>query len=238
MAEAELLYTDPFDCRMAFVTMLESLTTSQNIVNKVATFAMDYKHFHEELYGCILDFILAQCPPLNRIAPLYVLDFICQASCKQRFDGYLSLLRKDLLNVFAAATEDQGVANIVHVKKVLNNWKNKRIFSESQLKESEQLLTSRDGNKNGDDKASRQSSTNITKNDIVKRIEEDRERHKRTREEVWMRPWDGTQEDGAVVNRDCIDDEEFCDAWETTSDLDSEDYEIMWREQCRLITST
>lgn len=58
---------------------------------------------------------------------------------------------------------------------------------------------------------------NITKEDILRRIEEDRERHKRLRESLWVVP--------------ANDDEwEFQHAWDNTSDLCDVDFEVMREE--------
>lgn len=57
----------------------------------------------------------------------------------------------------------------------------------------------------------------ISKEDILRRIEEDRERHKRLRESLW------------VVPRQDLDFE-FNQAWEETSDLGSDDFEVIREE--------
>lgn len=57
----------------------------------------------------------------------------------------------------------------------------------------------------------------ISKEAILRRIEEDRERHKRLRESLWVIPRDDS-------------DHEFNQAWEETSDLCSDDFEVMREE--------
>lgn len=57
----------------------------------------------------------------------------------------------------------------------------------------------------------------ISKEDILRRIEEDRERHKRLRESLWVIP-----------NHDA--DWEFNHAWENTSDLCDDDFEVIREE--------
>lgn len=61
------------------------------------------------------------------------------------------------------------------------------------------------------------SRQDITKEDILRRIEEDRERHKRLRESIWVIPTND-------------DNWEFSQAWENTSDLSEVDFEIMREE--------
>ena len=57
----------------------------------------------------------------------------------------------------------------------------------------------------------------ISKEDILRRIEEDRERHKRLRESLWVVPSGDP-------------DYEFTRAWEETSDLCEDDFEVMREE--------
>lgn len=57
----------------------------------------------------------------------------------------------------------------------------------------------------------------IGKEDILRRIEEDRERHKRLRESLWVVPPDD-------------EDYEFNQAWEETSALCDDDFEVIREE--------
>lgn len=61
----------------------------------------------------------------------------------------------------------------------------------------------------------------LDKKQIEQRIEEDRERHKRSREEIWAVP------DIPGVS---LDDGEFGKLWEETSDLGEDDYEFFEEE--------
>ncbi|KAL9556863.1 hypothetical protein MBANPS3_001650 [Mucor bainieri] len=60
------------------------------------------------------------------------------------------------------------------------------------------------------------TTDSFSKEDVLRRMEEDRERHKRLREEIWIRPAEESQ------------DAEFEEFWNTTETLDPEsDYEVM-----------
>lgn len=64
----------------------------------------------------------------------------------------------------------------------------------------------------------------ISKEDILRRIEEDRERHKKLRESIWVVPSDPK-------------DWEFKEAWEQTSDLCQDDFDMI-REDLALRTAS
>lgn len=62
------------------------------------------------------------------------------------------------------------------------------------------------------------------KKQIEQRIEEDRERHKRARENVWAVPKPGTVGPAGTI------DDEFDKLWEETSDIGEDDFEL-YREE-------
>jgi hypothetical protein len=49
---------DPFDIRMTFLDLMKKLTSSQQSVHKVASFAFQHRTFSEDLFGCIQDELL------------------------------------------------------------------------------------------------------------------------------------------------------------------------------------
>jgi len=91
------------------------------------------------------------------------------------------------------------------------------------------------------------SSSRLSRGDVIKRIEEDRERHKRLRERRWVQPVSHTptsqlpvlasflplHEDAGDQNSDQPDmplDIEFENEWETTSDWNEDDDEATVQE--------
>ncbi|RUS15185.1 CTD kinase subunit gamma CTK3-domain-containing protein [Endogone sp. FLAS-F59071] len=204
---------DPFECRLNFISLLNKLNASQQSIYKVASYAMRYRRQSEDLYSCILE-ELEKATINARLNILYVLDSLCIASQKSHFAGYVDLVRRDLQKVIIAVVPNdaKGSVNLASTKKVLANWKQKGIFPTSDIEQAERPLTTREI------KSQESSNDGFSKNDILKRMDEDRERHKRLREDVWIRPADETG------------DAEFEQAWSSTADLDDYDYEVMMLE--------
>jgi len=79
----------------------------------------------------------------------------------------------------------------------------------------------------GEEKVERQKRRRFSDSLIQQRMEEDRERHKRLRENIWQIP----------VPQPDNEDQEFEKAWEEASDLNSDDFEIM-REENEILASS
>ncbi|KAF9121337.1 hypothetical protein BGW39_010597 [Mortierella sp. 14UC] len=152
----------------------------------------------------------------TRMNIFYVLDSICHQSHKAGFSGYIDLIQKNLPRIIECVTPSgpKGNVNVAGTKKILELWRVRKLFSESALDKVEKPLLSRELGAN----APASFDTGFTKDDILKRMDEDRERHKRIREEIWIRPSD--EDPGA----------EFLQYWDEVSDLDEVDYEDMEAE--------
>ncbi|KAI1297438.1 hypothetical protein EDD11_007128 [Mortierella claussenii] len=204
---------DPFEARLDFLGLLGKLNASQYSIQKVGSFAMRNKNLHEDLYSCIIE-ELEQTPSINsRMNIFYVLDSICHQSHKAGFTGYIDLIQKNLSRIIECVTPAgaKGNVNVAGTKKILDSWRAKRIFAESVVNKAEAPLLSRDLGAS----APATTDSGFTKDDILKRMDEDRERHKRIREEIWIRPPD---EDS---------DAEFTQNWDEVSDMEDNDYEDM-----------
>ncbi|KAG0286364.1 hypothetical protein BGZ96_009523, partial [Linnemannia gamsii] len=207
---------DPFEARLEFLSLLGKLNASQHSIQKVGNFAMKNRKLHEDLYNCIIE-ELEQTKSLNtRMNIFYVLDSICHQSHKAGFSGYIDLIQKNLPKIIECVTPSgpKGNVNVAGTKKILELWRARKLFSESALDKVENPLLSRELGAN----APTSFDTGFTKDDILKRMDEDRERHKRIREEIWIRPSD--EDSGA----------EFLQNWDDVSDLDEVDYEDMEAE--------
>ncbi|KAI8086907.1 CTD kinase subunit gamma CTK3-domain-containing protein [Gilbertella persicaria] len=207
---------DPFECRLEFIELLRRVNASQQSIHKAAIYAMRHRKLSEDLYSCLVE-ELEQATLNARLNIIYVLDAIFSASQKSKFSGYIDLTRPDLPRIIHAvvATEPQGVVNIPNTQKIISNWKRKEYFEADILEEAEKPLL-----ESASSIDAAQTTTKATdimaKDDILRRMEEDRERHKRSREEIWIRPPDETK------------DAEFEEFWNSIDVLDPEyDYEIM-----------
>ncbi|ORZ07066.1 CTD kinase subunit gamma CTK3-domain-containing protein [Lobosporangium transversale] len=202
---------DPFEARLEFRGLLGRLNASQHSIQKVGNFAMRNKNLHEDLYSCIIE-ELEQTPSINtKMNIFYVLDSICHQSHKAGFSGYMDLIQRNLHKIIECVTPSgpKGNVNVAGTKKILDSWRAKRLFNESVIDKVEKPLLSRDLGANTLSNA----EAGFTKDDILKRMDEDRERHKRIREEIWIRPPD---EDS---------DAEFLQSWDEVSDMEENDYE-------------
>lgn len=188
----------------------------------------------------------------TRINILYFLETLCEASLKAQYRPYISLIQRELRTIIGAiASEDpEGAANVATVKKVLDSLKRKGIVEKAVDEEICQMLREReelyradedetsdepmsDGDDDDDDdgedeevgKARRKRR--FDEATVQARMEEDRERHKRLRENIWQIP--------VTTNED--EDPEFEKAWEETSDLNEDDYEIM-REENEILAAS
>ncbi|GAA5801224.1 CTD kinase subunit gamma CTK3-domain-containing protein [Helicostylum pulchrum] len=205
--------SDPFECRLIFSSLLGKLNASQQAIQKVANYAMRHKNLSEDLYSCIIE-VLEQASYNARLNIIYVLDAIFSASQKARYTSYIEQTRPDLPRIIHAvvAGGPKGVLNIPNTQKILNNWKRKGYFEEKDLEEAEKPLLEHDSSLI----PTQTNAEAFSKEDILRRMEEDRERHKRLREEIWIRPPEESK------------DSEFEEFWNSTDSLDPEsDYEIM-----------
>ncbi|KAK9768669.1 hypothetical protein K7432_000504 [Basidiobolus ranarum] len=212
---------DPFEARLAFLSLLKKLTASQQSIHKATNFAIKFKSLYEDLYSCIIE-ELDQASFSSRLNLLYILDSICHQTTRMKFTGYVELVRKDLNTIVNKVVPDnaKGNVNLPSARKVLSGWKMKGIAPAAAIEKIEQSLSSRDI---GD------ADSGLSKTDILKRMEEDRERHKKMREENWVCYYD--QEDNGKSK-------EFSNTWETTSDLNEQDLEMMESDYARFRSDT
>ncbi|KAI9487210.1 MAG: CTD kinase subunit gamma CTK3-domain-containing protein [Benjaminiella poitrasii] len=209
--------SDPFECRLHFISLLNKLNATQQSIHKVAIFAMRHRKLSEDLYNCLLEQL--EKASLNaRLNIIYVFDAIFSASQKSKYSGYVNLTRPDLSRIIHAVVSNgpKGVLNIPSTQKILNNWKRKGYFEIAELEEAEKPLLQRNSSTN---QTQTSTADSFSKEDILRRMEEDRERHKRLREEIWIRPVEESK------------DAEFEDFWNTIETLDPEsDYEFMMKQ--------
>ena len=54
MAEAEI---DPFEARLAFLDILNKLSSAKHSIQRATMFALTHKEFYEDLYSCIVEIL-------------------------------------------------------------------------------------------------------------------------------------------------------------------------------------
>ncbi|CAO3651111.1 unnamed protein product [Mucor hiemalis] len=205
--------SDPFQCRLDFLALLTKLNASQHAIQKVANYAMRHRRLSEDLYSCLIE-QLEQASYNARLNIIYVLDAIFSASQKSRYTAYNDLTRPDLPRIIHAvvAGGPKGVLNIPNTQKIIRNWKRKEYFDVKDLEEAEKPLLEQESSAD----PTQTNTDSFSREDVLRRMEEDRERHKRLKEEIWIRPPEESS------------DTEFEEFWDGTDALDPEiDYEVM-----------
>ncbi|TFK45122.1 CTD kinase subunit gamma CTK3-domain-containing protein [Crucibulum laeve] len=248
---------DPFEVRMHFLTLLRRLNASQQSIQKVVGFAVKFfPPCGEDLWDCIVE--ECQKGTINsRINILYFLDSLCEtcllvkshsSSVQQDTNAnglYVSFVTRDLGKIVESVVPEgrEGLPNLISTKQILESWRSKRVLDPQKV---EDVLTTLNSRPSASPSASSSSThpPSLSKNEIVKRIEEDRERHKRLRERRWVQPithnpsiYQPPQLTSFMPLTDAADGEEelavdieFENEWETTSDWNEDDVEAAAEE--------
>ncbi|KAI8843832.1 CTD kinase subunit gamma CTK3-domain-containing protein [Chytriomyces cf. hyalinus JEL632] len=207
---------DGFECRAQFKELLGTVTSSQQIVQRVSDYAVraSVRPHAAIMYACIRE-RLAATPTLNRLHLLYVIDAICHKSARIKHRAFIDMVERELNDIMRLVVPDANPVNAAQVLRYLARWKAKALFPESELTPIETRI-----NALSLKAASIVPEKTFTKSEIMKRIEEDRDRHKKQREEGWHRGPDpsatlSSSGDGEAVkkSRKSVRKDEFEEAW-------------------------
>ncbi|TXT09020.1 hypothetical protein VHUM_02494 [Vanrija humicola] len=257
---APAMSLDPFEARLQFLKLLRTLNASQQSIQKVVSFAVKYgARCGEDLWECVEDEV--QKGSLNaRINILYFLDSLADTSAALGPPDapYLPLIERSLPTIVAAVVPDsrEGVLNLKATRAILDTWLTRRVIDPAVVEKALAELGARKPPAAGGSKRPREV---MGRSDVLRRIEEDRERQKRLRERMWILPIPplvgrapspaspftpasprGTPGASATAAAAKLMppppppptfvsplDVEFDQMWETTSDLDDDDFERM-----------
>ncbi|KAJ3106180.1 hypothetical protein HK100_003765 [Physocladia obscura] len=217
-SEDEIL--DGFECRAQFKALLNTLSSSQQVVTRVSQFASKSSNRPHAaiMYGCIRERLDAT-PTINRLHLLYVLDAICRTTAirptnnnsstnRRPSGGWLDLVSRDLPAIISALVPATEPVNVKQVSKFVKSWRDKHLFTSDELdaveaqiarvtaemKKNQHLHVAAVALANGGGGGGGGSSAGgvgekvftYSRAEIMKRIEEDRDRHKKAREEGWF----------------------------------------------------
>jgi len=173
------------------------------------------RHLHEDLHSCIVEGLPVT--TLNdRVNIFYFLQTLLEQSEKAHFRPYGDMFRRDIERIVSdVAPVDGGAANVAPAKNVLKDLLDKRLIPESLYTTASSLLC-RESSTSGEE-----APIFFSENEIKRRIEEDRERHKLLRESIWMIP------------RNAGPDAEFDMMWENTSSFGDDDIEYIHEENAK-----
>ncbi|KAI9476735.1 hypothetical protein LPJ78_001778 [Coemansia sp. RSA 989] len=209
---------DPFEARLLFSNMLDNLTGAQPTIDRVSAFAIKNHKLADDLFECIQE-KLERFPIPPRLNVLLVLDGILASSSRSTstqlaLQAWKPLISKDLSSLVhkIAPEASAGNSNVLQAHKIVSNWQRKKLFDKAELDKLSRMLAKRVGDVSGSHSISA-SESGMRHQDILKRIEEDRERHKRHKEDAWIRPANESPKD------------ELCAYWETVSDFNDADWQ-------------
>jgi CTD kinase subunit gamma len=169
---------DSFEIRLQFYDILQKLKLQDNSIHRACTFALENRGSSEAIYNCWLE-VITNAKTTQSLLLFYLIDAICLASTKAKANEYKDLVLRDLRSILDKVTSCPGGSiNIPNVLKVLKSWQDKHIFENKvAIADEEKRLSSIEVKVDSD----------LSRNDIMRRIEEDRERHKKDKEELWLR---------------------------------------------------
>ncbi|KAL7422286.1 hypothetical protein Q5752_002932 [Cryptotrichosporon argae] len=178
---------DAFEARLAFLKLLRTLNASQQSIQKVVAYATKYgARCGEDLWECVVE----QCGKgtLNaRINLLYMLDSLLETSAAHGPPDapYVALVERSLPRIVDdVVPAGEGQLNVRSARQILESWRTRRLIDPAVL---DAALHTLDGRK-PDDGETRKRPLAMSRQEVVQRIEEDRERQKRLRERVWVLP--------------------------------------------------
>ncbi|KAJ9300832.1 hypothetical protein DTO271G3_1996 [Paecilomyces variotii] len=220
---------DPFEVRMRFTTQLQHLSASVTSSQKAAHYALKYRDMDEDLHSCILE-QLERNNMNNRANIMYFIEQLCDMATKENHLDYVRMIQRDILRVVDAVVpaDGSGAANVKHVRRVLQGLQSKSVLSAETVTEIDGSLKEREthpahldlepvegaepGSKSrGTPRGSKTNGTlRVDKRQIEQRIEEDRERNKRLRENMWAVSGDDGEENGKF--------------WDDASDTGEDDF--------------
>ncbi|KAJ3539478.1 hypothetical protein NMY22_g4722 [Coprinellus aureogranulatus] len=262
---------DPFEVRLQLLEHLKRLSASQQSIQRVVGFAIKYFHScGEDIWECVMD-DLEKGSINTRINVLYFLDSLCEtcllvksksshkdrpSSSRRSTNLYVDFVSRDLDKIvdYVVPQGRQGLPNLVSTKQILERWRSKRILDPQRVDEVLTSLNERTSiippstpTENKASKPTPSSPPPLSRNEIFKRIEEDRERHKRLRERRWVQPISYSApsfnlnsvplasflpltDGGGLGEGEAAVDIEFENEWETTSDWNEDDVEVVTEE--------
>ncbi|SJX60499.1 uncharacterized protein SRS1_10125 [Sporisorium reilianum f. sp. reilianum] len=183
---------DPFQTRLRFVSSLHRINASLPTIQKSLSFIVDHaSHMHTELWDCIIDEFRTS--SINRrINLLFLIDAIftddtLTPTIRALFRKYLERDLYTLIDLAVPEGRWDALLNVPAVSKIVAAWKARFVLDRGVLEDLEVWLDVRKTALYALSPASR-SVTVLPPNEMQRRIEEDRERHKRLRERSWILP--------------------------------------------------
>lgn len=125
-----------------------------------------------------------------RINVLYFLDSLLDSSIAlgSHDAPYAAYVNRDLGTIVERVVppEREGVLNLKSARQILESWRTRRVV---EVRVVDDVLRTLDARPTGElSPRKREHDEVFSRGDILRRMEEDRERHKRLRERIWILP--------------------------------------------------
>ncbi|KEP52907.1 CTD kinase subunit gamma [Rhizoctonia solani 123E] len=257
---------DPFEVRMQFLGHLRKLNASQTSIQKIVGYAL--KHFArcgEDLWDCVME--ECQKGSLNtRMNILHLLDNLCETALLYQSGAttpssqapYIEYVTRDLEKIveYVVPNSRDGLINFQSAKQILESWQTKRVLDPIAVSNVLEDLEAKKASLK-EIPTTRSNTSAAERDEIFKRIEEDRERvriylgifsfhqysspkHLPPRHALRKSYTEAQRErqrqrsrTGGEDAQETALDIEFEQAWETTSDWNEDDIDAV-AEECGL----
>ncbi|KKA28100.1 hypothetical protein TD95_002321 [Thielaviopsis punctulata] len=225
---------DPFEVRVRFTQMLSGLNASNTASQKAAQYLLKHKSMSEDLHSCIIEQV-EHINNMNTRANIlcFIEVFFDLAAKEPQSHDYLSMLQRDIISIVKSVTPCDALGHInltiakLVLSQVVQNLQRKGHIPEPTIAEIHEWFATHENTFSSNPLALPVATATATppepdENDVwaprmsrkhaEERIEEDRERHKRLRENIWAVP----SGPGEKLEWERV--------WEETSDLGDDDY--------------
>lgn len=203
---------DAFEATLEFAKILRKLNASSKSQDAALQFLLKNRDLSEDLYRCIL-FEMGKAGISLRASFLFFLDHLAAVSVSKSL-AFHEWIARDIQQIVDTAVPrvTLGLANIPPTEKVVQSLVSKKVLDERHLVRSHDYLMKRAQAIKASPGANDPSIPEPTPDEILRRMEEDRERGKKVKESLWS------------VNSA---NDEFAFAWANLGKLSQLDYEQM-----------
>lgn len=185
---------DAFDARVHFSKLLKRLNSSSKSVEAALQFLSEHQDHVEDLYNCMLEELRTVNLTL-RINILYLMSALTSSS-ETYAQMFKTWVRRDIITLIdrTVPTAFVGLANCAPARGVALSWKNDGVISAADLDSVKSLLSQKMNSVKAGQTSSDVMLPEMTRDDILRRMEEDRERTKKRKEMLWATDINTTDE--------------------------------------------
>ena len=171
---------DPFAIHSELTALLKR-NLSASKISRISEFMYKNYHYFEELFNVVLE-ELNELSPVKRLNLFFLVDCLLKDCKRFRFDGYTKLIinhARDVIDLTLDITRVDNKAkvgapmNAFAVLKALEYWANQKVIDDQKLEKIKALLNAK------------MAKVTLNKEQIWRRMEEDRDRQKKAREDRW-----------------------------------------------------